>query len=146
MILTPFCSKNSRLSHPVLKSLVNRCSVSVSWPYFGDFKNELYINVVFSKTQTCTFLLLTYYCSTDSADYSIIRLLKYVFKILKETQMSGHVKKYPETPPDPRGLTHKVLAHSLRDSLQCALSQSIHSHLSDSLRLLSVRLSYYIFD
>ncbi len=39
MIFT-FCSKNSRQPHPVLKSLVNKCSVCVLRPYFSDLKTH----------------------------------------------------------------------------------------------------------
>ncbi len=38
IIFTSFCSKNSSLPHPVLKSPVNKYSVCVLWPYFSDLK------------------------------------------------------------------------------------------------------------
>ncbi len=53
MIFTSFEKKNSRLQDPDLKSLVNKCSVCVLWPYFSDFKMLVFhqprINVAFSK-------------------------------------------------------------------------------------------------
>ncbi len=59
LIFTSFCSKNSSLPHPVLKSLVNKYSVCVLWPYFV-------LNKVLSA-----------------------------IKVMKKTQMSGHVKTSP---------------------------------------------------
>ncbi len=44
MIFTSFCSKNSSLPHPFLKSCVNKYSVNVSWTYFSELKMFMSVN------------------------------------------------------------------------------------------------------